>query len=188
MLRLIVLILILLNGAYFAWSEGLLLDLGYGPMQQTEPHRMAQQIKPELIRLHFAPGSASSGAGRASRPKPAECLQTGLMNAAVSAQLRDALQASSWPAGSWSLEPVIVPARWIIYMGKFPSAELQARKRGELLALNVKVLPLALTSLQPGLSLGAYETQRRGQRRPQGTGRAGREVRQGGAGTPRRTR
>jgi hypothetical protein len=161
MLRLIVLILTLLNGAYFAWSEGLLLSLGYGPMQQTEPGRMAQQIKPELIRL-ISPQEARQ-AELASRPtqKPAECLQTGLINATLSAQLKEALQANSWPADSWTLEPVIIPARWIIYMGKFPSAEFQARKRGELLALNVKVLPLslALTSLQPGLSLGAFETQ-----------------------------
>ena len=159
MLRLIVLILILLNGAYFAWSEGLLRDLGYGPMQQTEPHRMAQQIKPELIRLISPQETRQTELAARPTPKPAECLQTGLMNAAISAPLRDALQAASWPAGSWTLEPVIVPARWIIYMGKFPSAEFQARKRGELLALNVKVLPLALTSLQPGLSLGAFETQ-----------------------------
>ena len=44
-------------------------------------------------------------------------------------------------------------------MGKFPNAEFQARKRGELLALNIKLQPLSLTSLQPGLSLGSFETQ-----------------------------
>ena len=159
MLRLIVLILLLLNGAYFAWSEGLLLGLGYGPVQQTEPHRIEQQIKPELIRLISPLEARQAEVAASPAPKPSECLQTGLMNATVSAQLRDALQARSWPAGSWSLEPVIVPARWIIYMGKFPSAELQARKRGELLALNVKLQPLSLTSLQPGLSLGVFETQ-----------------------------
>lgn len=159
MLRLIVLILLLLNGAYFAWSEGLLLGLGYGPVQQTEPHRIEQQIKPELIRLISPLEARQAEVAANPAPKPSECLQTGLMNATVSAQLRDALQARSWPAGSWSLEPVIVPARWIIYMGKFPSAELQARKRGELLALNVKLQPLSLTSLQPGLSLGVFETQ-----------------------------
>jgi hypothetical protein len=159
MLRMIVLILVLLNGAYFAWAEGLLLGLGYGPMQQAEPHRMEQQIKPELIRLISPEEARQTAQAARPTPKPAECLQTGLLNASVSAPLRTALQGSGWPTDSWTLEPVIVPARWIIYMGKFPSAEFQARKRGELLALNVKVLPLALNSLQPGLSLGVFETQ-----------------------------
>jgi hypothetical protein len=159
MLRMIVLILVLLNGAYFAWAEGLLLGLGYGPMQQAEPHRMEQQIKPELIRLISPEEARQTAQAARPTPKPAECLQTGLLNASVSAPLRAALQGNGWPTDSWTLEPVIVPARWIIYMGKFPSAEFQARKRGELLALNVKVLPLALNSLQPGLSLGVFETQ-----------------------------
>ncbi len=159
MLRLTVLILILLNGLYFAWSEGLLRGLGYGPQVQTEPHRLAQQIKPELIRL-LTPEEARQSALRViPAPKPTECLQTGMLTATVSGQVRSALEASSWPAGSWRLETVIVPERWIVYMGKFPNAEFQARKRGELLALNVKLQPLSLTSLQPGLSLGAFDTQ-----------------------------
>lgn len=159
MLRLTVLLLILLNGVYFAWSEGVLRGLGYGPAPQTEPHRLAQQIKPELLRV-LSPEEMQP-LELAARPaaKPPECLQTGLLTATVSAKLRAALEASSWPADAWRLEPVTVPERWIIYMGKFQNAELQARKRGELLALNVKLQPLSLASLQPGLSLGAFETQ-----------------------------
>lgn len=159
MLRLIVLLLILLNGLYFTWSEGLLRGLGYGPVQQTEPQRLAQQIQPELIRV-LSPEEARQ-LELAARPasKPTECLQTGLLTTAVSAKLKEALEASSWPAGSWLLEPVTISERWIIYMGKFPNAEFQARKRGELLALNIKLQPLSLTSLQPGLSLGSFETQ-----------------------------
>jgi hypothetical protein len=51
MLRLLVLILILANGAYFAWSEGLLRAYGFAPAQQREPQRLAQQIKPEALRV-----------------------------------------------------------------------------------------------------------------------------------------
>lgn len=159
MLRLTVLLLILLNGVYFAWSEGALQGLGYGPLQQTEPQRLGQQIKPELIRVLTPDESRQLEWAARPAAKPTECLQTGLLTATVSAKLKAALEAGSWPVGSWRLEPVILPERWIIYMGKFPTAELQARKRGELLALNVKLQPLSLTSLQPGLSLGAFETQ-----------------------------
>ena len=51
MLRLFVLLLLLANGLYFAWSEGWLRELGVGPALQTEPQRMGQQIKPEALRI-----------------------------------------------------------------------------------------------------------------------------------------
>lgn len=51
MLRVVVLVLLLLNGAYLAWSQGWLSGLGYGPAQQREPQRMGQQIRPEALEL-----------------------------------------------------------------------------------------------------------------------------------------
>jgi hypothetical protein len=51
MLRLFVLILLLLNSLYFAWSQGFLAELGLAPEQQTEPRRLQQQIQPEALRL-----------------------------------------------------------------------------------------------------------------------------------------
>ena len=51
MLRLLVLMLMLINGTYLAWSQGLLLELGWAPAAQTEPQRLVQQIKPEALRL-----------------------------------------------------------------------------------------------------------------------------------------
>jgi len=51
MTRLILLLLVLLNGTYFAWSQGLLLGLGFAPAQQTETQRLGQQIRPQAVRL-----------------------------------------------------------------------------------------------------------------------------------------
>jgi len=51
MLRLFVLILVLLNGLYFAWSQDMLAGLGLAPEQQTEPQRLQQQLRPEELRL-----------------------------------------------------------------------------------------------------------------------------------------
>ena len=42
MLRSLALTLVLLNGVYFAWSQGLLLAYGFGPVAQSEPQRLAQ--------------------------------------------------------------------------------------------------------------------------------------------------
>jgi BirA family biotin operon repressor/biotin-[acetyl-CoA-carboxylase] ligase len=51
MLRLIVLLLLLANGLYFAWSHGLLQAYGLAPVQQAEPQRLSQQLHPERVRL-----------------------------------------------------------------------------------------------------------------------------------------
>jgi hypothetical protein len=66
MLRLLVLLLILANGLYFAWSEGMLRAYGFAPAQQREPQRLTQQVRPEAIRV-LTPLS-SSGSKRRCRP------------------------------------------------------------------------------------------------------------------------
>lgn len=51
MLRLLALLLLLANGAYFAWSHDWLRLYGMGPVQQSEPQRVAQQIRPRDLLL-----------------------------------------------------------------------------------------------------------------------------------------
>jgi hypothetical protein len=82
----------------------------------------------------------------------------GLFDEAQTETLRSTLEAAL-PAGTWSLEPVVTPARWIVYMGKFPNPATLARKRAELLKMKVKLQPLGNASLEPGLSLGGFDTQ-----------------------------
>lgn len=51
MLRLLVLLLVLANAGYFAWSQGLLGAWGFAPAATGEPQRLRQQIKPEALRI-----------------------------------------------------------------------------------------------------------------------------------------
>ena len=51
MLRLAVIVLLLANAGYFAWSQGHLRQWGYGPQEQAEPQRMNQQIRPETLQI-----------------------------------------------------------------------------------------------------------------------------------------
>jgi hypothetical protein len=158
MLRLALLALILANAAYFAWSQGLLAAWGFAPAQQSEPHRLAQQIKPQTLTLlprEEAMRIEANGVG--FNGKPAECLQAGVFEEAQVPTLRQALAA--WPAGSWGLEPAVEPARWIVYMGKYLTAENVARKKGELRQIGISFETLSNPSLEPGLSLGGYATQ-----------------------------
>ena len=157
MLRSLVLALVLINGVYFAWSQGLLQVYGFAPAQQTEPQRLGEQIKPEALRrltsqeLRLAEAAPVAG-------QPGVCLQAGLFDEPQSELLRATL-ASALPVDAWQLDAAVEPARWIVYLGKYASAQMLVQKRSELAALNVRVEPLSNPALQFGLSLGSFETQ-----------------------------
>jgi hypothetical protein len=156
MLRLLVLALLLANAAYFAYSRGLLAPVGLAPAQQNEPQRVAQQIKPEAVRV--IPGEeARRIEAAASAPKPPECLQAGLFTDAEAASLKQSLDA--WPAGSWSVDAATEPARWIVYMGKYTNAAELEKKKAELRERNVIFDAVANPALEPGLSLGGYPSE-----------------------------
>lgn len=55
MLRWAVILLVLANAGYFAWTQGYLDGLGMAPVSQREPQRLAQQVKPEALRLLNGP-------------------------------------------------------------------------------------------------------------------------------------
>ena len=173
MLRFTVLALLLANLAFYVWSHGWLAGYGLAPGDESEPQRLSQQIRPEVMRL---PGDAEEGrpaasqaaatapgvpAGQTAPSSPAgvpECLQAGLFSEPQSAALRSRLQASL-PAGSWNLMPSVEPGRWLIYMGRYTEAEVLAIKRSELARLGVTFQPVTLPTLAPGLSLGSFTSQ-----------------------------
>jgi hypothetical protein len=159
MLRLALLALLLANAAYFAWSQSLLAPWGFAPAQQSEPHRLAQQIKPQTIRVlsRDEVSRIEATAGMSASGAPAECLQAGVFDDAQLAGLRQAMQ--TWPAGSWGLEPTVEPARWIVYMGKYLTVENVARKKAELRQRGISFEALSNPSLEPGLSLGGFATE-----------------------------
>jgi hypothetical protein len=150
MLRFFVLLLLLANGLYFAWSQGL---LGAAP---SEAQRMEQQVRPEALRI-LSPAELRQVEAQASAPPNVECLEAGLFDEAQSSQLRQALQARL-PAGSWVLQASVRPARWIVYMGKYPSADSAGKKKQELKARGVAFEPLRNAALEPGIALGGFDS------------------------------
>ena len=162
-LRLAVLLLLLLNLSYYLWSEGMLRGAGLGPTVQTEPQRLARQIKPDAVQLRkpeaVMPDSAASAASAsASTAGPAgECLEAGPFDEAQSVALRRAA-SDVLPASAWALVPTLTPARWIVYIGQYSSPATIENKRAELAALKISVEPLTNPELELGLSLGHFET------------------------------
>ena len=158
MLRLFVLVLILANGLYWVWSQGWLRAHGFAPVQQSEPHRMAQQIRPEAVKLLTPAEYKKVQALVQADLEPKQCLQAGPFDTPQVNALDQAL-AVAFPSGSWQFESVVVPEHWIIYMGKFANAEALEKKRGELAVLKLVPQPLNNPTLEIGLSLGRFDTQ-----------------------------
>ena len=157
MLRLIFLLLLLGNALFYAWSQGYLLAWGQGPAQQSEPQRMAQQVRPQAVRV-LLPGEVQQiEAQLAQAPRPAECLASPMLAEAEVGTLRPLL--NTFPPGSWSLEQATEPGRWIVYMGPYAGVEQVARKRAELRQIGVSFEALANPALEPGLSLGSHASE-----------------------------
>ena len=189
MLRLAVIVLLLANAGYYAWSQGLLRPLGYAPQEQSEPQRMNQQIRPETLQIlkvnpsktssaappgtTSTPASLSQATAANDSPAPpttpaasapadsAECLQAGVFDDRQAAALRTA--AAGLPAGSWTLEPTPIPGRWMVYMGRFDDIETLDRKRAELRARKVDH-DRAGGALELGLSLGRFASKEAAER------------------------
>ena len=205
--RLVVLLLVA-NVAWFAWSQGWLRVFGLAPTVQAEPERLERQVRPESLTLRpldaaSAAAPAPAPASRASRPAPAPapaptpavpaqpapapeppvaaappppapapgvCLQAGVFNEQQADAVRRA--AASLPAGSWRLEPVQLPGRWMVYVGKLADADAVRTKRSELRDLGVDTdRPGA--ALEPGLSLGRFSSEEAAQRALTDLGRKG---------------
>lgn len=158
MLRLAVLVLVLANGLYFAWSQGLLQSWGAAPTQQSEPQRLGQQIRPEALRLLNTDEARRVESAASPAARGPECLQAGLFDERQATAVRQTLEPLL-PAGTWSLDAAVEPARWIIYMGKYLTPDAVNKKKAELRQLGVSFEGLSNPALEPGLSLGGFTSQ-----------------------------
>lgn len=159
--------LVLANAGYYAWSQGLLAAYGFAPATQTEPQRMTQQVKPEALRVlnaqeatraESAAPPAQALANASAAASTTECLQVGIFNEEQTMVLREKL-VSTLPQKSWVIESALVPARWLVYMGKYSGDEAVVKKKSELRGLGVSFEALGNPALEPGLSLGNFKTQ-----------------------------
>jgi hypothetical protein len=173
MLRFFVLLLLVLNGAYFAWTHDWLRAYGLAPERQSESQRLAQQIEPQAIRVLTPKQAQEVLARQAAKPKATECLQAGPFEERQAAELRRALEAAALPPGTWTLEATTEPVRWLVYMGKYAHPDAVTKKRAELAVLGIKPQPFDNPELEPGLSLGAFDTQAQAQAELQAFNRRG---------------
>jgi hypothetical protein len=161
MLRIFAFVLLLLNVGYFTWSKELVR--GFGPDQQSEFHRLKQQIRPQDLRVLGLDEAKRLEAlvlaqGQAAPARGGQCMMIGLFDSREAAAVREAL-TNTLPPESWEMEASSQAPRWIVYMGRYDSQETLARKKSELRGMNVASETPRNSMLDLGLSLGGYATQ-----------------------------
>lgn len=155
MMRALVVLLLVANAAFFAWSQGWLDSVvGVRSIGDREPERLARQVRPETIRILPADAAASALAA----PAALACLEAGPFgDAEVGAA--EALIRAALPAGSWADVATPHAASWIVYMGKFANRDALTKKTEELARRKLAFDEIhANATLEPGLSLGRFET------------------------------
>ena len=85
MLRLVIWLLVLANAGYFAWTQGYLAPLGLAPVEQREPERLQQQIKPEALKFEVPAKAERPAAPEAAATTPAQPEAMGSQGAEPSA-------------------------------------------------------------------------------------------------------
>jgi hypothetical protein len=185
----LVILLLVANAAWFVWSQGWLRGVGLAPNVPTEPERLERQVRPEALEVRplsnapqrpaaSAPAPSATGgetvaqvveaatvpapAASAAAATPARvCLQAGVFDEKQAATLRPAL--AKLPEGSWRLDEVQLPGRWMVYVGKLADASAVAAKRAEIRELGVDT-DRPGPALEPGLSLGRFSNQESAER------------------------
>ncbi|CAH0348138.1 SPOR domain-containing protein [Aquabacterium sp. CECT 9606] len=166
MLRSLVLVLLLANAGFYAWSHGWLNNvIGIQPDAQREPQRLKQQVN--AAQLTVVPASSAAPASQASSAASTPsteasagrtiCVEAGPFTAAEQPQVEATLKPMLEP-NSWTTDNVVVPGVWLTYMGPYTDADMLARKLTELRrirGLNFEEIK-APANLAPGLSLGRY--------------------------------
>ncbi len=169
MLRFALLVLLVANAGYLAWSQGWMATLGWTPAAQTEPYRLKQQVRPDVLSVVPTPPAAATPPPAASStsatepdeeilPETTVCLQSENMDEAQSKKLQQVLQQSDLPSTSWEMQSSAISGRWMVYLGKFPNETALEKRRAELRTRKIGY-DRAGGSLEPGLSLGRFSSE-----------------------------
>ena len=179
LLRFFVFALLAANGLFYAWSHGRLSAWGLAKPTQSEPHRVTEQIEPERIVIRPTHNTATAPALTPTpaaptvtaallaspspttptpTPAPTSCLMAGVFDDKQSTALKQALDAKL-PDLRWRFDTISLPARWIVYMGKYANSDQRDLKKKQLDQIKVHFEVLTEANLEPGLSLGSHTSQ-----------------------------
>ena len=167
MQRALLLILLLANGLFFAWTRDWLAPWAEAPVHGArEPARLAAQVAPERIQI-LTPKAASAAlsAARAASMAggaPAEgdqCLELGPFGEAAFSQAETQLDQALVARAQWQRREVGGGIRWAVYMGRFADLQVMRGKLDELTRLKLDAQTInSPPELAPGLVLSRHDS------------------------------
>jgi hypothetical protein len=163
MLRALIVLLLLANLAFFAWTQGWLDGVvGVRGRGDHEPERFLRQVRPETIRI-LPPDAAASASSPASAASSAAagaalaCFEAGPFSDASLAAAQATVQGAL-PVGSWITVKSVRPGAWLVYMGRYATRDAQTKKEDELKRRQIPYDEVREPApLAPGLSLGRFD-------------------------------
>lgn len=162
MLRLVVVVLVLANAFFFAWTRGWLAPLLDVPTHgERNPERLSQQVRPEVIGVLGArAASAAVSAARAASMAAGEgemCLELGPFTMADVGAAEALLVQAGVAAEQWVRREQARSATWGAIVGPLPTAEAQRGRSDALRKLNIAAELLAEPAeLKGALLLGRH--------------------------------
>jgi hypothetical protein len=159
MLRALLLLLLIANVLFFAWTRGALEPAWPPPGRgDREPERLTAQVRPDSVRVVPPAASGAAAAASAAAIRPV-CLEAGPLGDAEIGPAIEALKDAGLSEGSWQREPVEAPGTWAVYFGPFADTAALRAKELELARLNLALQPVtAPPERVPGLMLAPVDT------------------------------
>jgi hypothetical protein len=158
MLRALLLLLLIANALFFAWTGGWLAPAWPPPGRgDRAPHRLSAQVRPESV-VVIQPGTAAAAAAASAAAARPVCLEAGPLTDAELGPAIAALIEAGVPEGGWQQDQVARPGTWAVYFGRFADAAALRAKEAELARLKLELQPVtAPPELAPGLMLPPLE-------------------------------
>lgn len=135
---------------------------GQAPATAAAPEAGASDVpEPQEAAANGSPPPdvAATPAAAAPAPEPTACWQVSGFSVAQTITVNAAMQKLGGVAKGWSLNESVLPARWIVYLGKFANNEALQRRRAELRQERIEHREVNVPALQPGLALGTYSSE-----------------------------
>lgn len=156
MLRTLLVLLLLANAGFYAWTQGWLAPWLAAPRPEArEPERLQAQVKPELITV-MTPKAASAAIAAAREAEV--CLEAGPFPESAVGAAETTLVQNSMPDGSWTREAMTQGPAFAVYMGRFADRDVLRSKADELKRLKIPYEELnAPPLLAPGLKLSSHD-------------------------------
>ena len=151
-MRLVVLLLLLANVAFFAWTR-------YMPeTSSTESQLVLQQIHPEAIRLLSPREVAAQATREIEQAKVSACIEWGAFNAADVMKARGALEPLAARVSEYRVDEA---AGWWVYVPPQGSRQAAIQKAAELKRLGVDEFFVVQedSRYRFAISLGVYRTE-----------------------------